>query len=161
MSSTDNKKNLRNNTIALMIIQFLNYALPFITLPYVARIFTVEKFGLIFYAQVIMDYFSRLVMFGFEFSGVRTIAINSDNHDKVNASFNSIVGVQVIFLTAGFLILSGITIFIPKFRQDWLIYHLTYLSLIGQVCLFTWFYQGMQKMKFITVLNIILLYLLF
>ena len=154
--SKSETKNLRNNTIALMIIQFLNYALPFITLPYVSRIFTVENFGLIFYAQVIMDYFGRLVMFGFDFSGVRTIAINSDSHEKVNSSFNSIVGVQVIFLFLGFIILSGITLFIPKFRHDWLIYHLTYLSLIGQVCLFTWFYQGMQKMKFITILNIIL-----
>ena len=99
--SKSETKNLRNNTIALIIIQFLNYALPFITLPYVSRVFTVEKFGLIFYAQVIMDYFGRLVMFGFDFSGVRTIAINSDDPEKVNSSFNSIVGVQVIFLILG------------------------------------------------------------
>lgn len=154
--SKSETKNLRNNTIALMIIQFLNYALPFITLPYVARIFEVEKFGLIFYAQVIMDYFGRLVMFGFDFSGVRTIAINSDDPEKVNSAFNSIVGVQVIFLIVGFILLSFLTMLIPKFRQDWLIYHITYFSLIGQVLLFTWFYQGMQRMKFITILNIIL-----
>ena len=148
-------KQLEYNTIALMIIQFLNYVLPFITLPYVARIFTVEKFGLIFYAQVLMDYFWRLVMFGFDLSGTRTIAVNSDNHEKVNKTFNSIIFIQIIFLFIGFLILSCITLFIPKFSEDWLIYHLTYISLIGQVCLVTWFYQGMQRMKFITILNII------
>lgn len=153
--SQSDKKILKHNTIALMIIQFLNYVLPFITLPYVARIFTVEKFGLIFYAQVLMDYFWRLVMFGFDLSGTRTIAVNSDNHEKVNKTFNSILFIQIIFLFIGFLILSGITLFIPKFREDWLIYHLTYISLIGQVCLVTWFYQGMQRMKFITILNII------
>lgn len=148
-------KQLKNNTIALIVIQFLNYVLPFITLPYVSRVFTVEKFGLIFYAQVIMDYFWRLVMFGFDLSGTRTIAINSDNHEKINSSFNSIVCVQFIFLILGYIILSLITFIVPKFRHDWLIYHLTYIALIGQVCLFTWFYQGMQKMKFITILNII------
>lgn len=148
-------KQLKYNTIALMIIQFLNYVLPFITLPYVARIFTVEKFGLIFYAQVLMDYFWRLVMFGFDLSGTRTIAINCENQKEINKTFNTIISIQVIFLVIGFAILTCITVFIPKFREDWLIYHLTYISLIGQVALVTWFYQGMQRMKFITILNII------
>lgn len=155
MSTTSSKKALRNNTVALMVIQILNYILPFVTLPYVSRVFSVEKFGLVFYAMVLMDYFLRVVMFGFDFSGVRTIAINSDNHEKVNKTFNEIFCVQIIFLIIAFILLCIITGFIPKFRQDWLIYHLTFLSLIGQIFLFTWFYQGMEKMKFITILNII------
>ena len=155
MSTGSAKKTLRNNTIALMIIRILNYALPFITLPYVSRIFTVEKFGLIFYAQILMDYFFRVVMFGFDFSGVRTIAINSDDTQKVNKSFSEIFFVQILFLIIAYILLCLITIFIPKFHQDWIIYHITFLTIVGQVLLFTWFYQGMEKMKFITILNII------
>ena len=150
-----NTKQLKNNTIALIVIQFLNYALPFITLPYVSRIFSVDKFGLIFYAQVIMDYFWRFVMFGFDFSGVRTIARNSNNPKRVRNDFSAILTAQFIFLAIGFFLLILLISFIPKFRIDWLVYLLTYIGLLGQILIVTWFYQGMEKMKFITFLNII------
>lgn len=149
------KKTLAHNTIALMIIQVLNYVIPFITIPYVSRIFEVEKFGVIFFAQALMDYFMRFVMFGFELSGVRTIAIKRDNPNEVNKVFNSVLSIQILFLAISFILLSLIIIFFPRFRQDSIIYFFTFLSLIGQVLLFTWFYQGMEKMKFITTLNVI------
>ena len=71
MKDISDKKALKHNTIALMIIQILNYVLPFITLPYVARIFRVEDYGVVFFAQVMMDYFLRFIMFGFDLSAVR------------------------------------------------------------------------------------------
>lgn len=149
------KKNLFKNTIALAIIQILNYALPFITLPYLSRVLDVDKLGLVFFAQVLMDYFYRLAMFGFDFSGVRTIAINRDDKEVTNLIFNSILSVQVIFLIISFVILSFLILFVEKFRSDWLVYYFTFLSVIGNVFIFTWFYQGMERMKFITILNIV------
>ncbi len=149
------KKNLFVNTIALAVIQVLNYVLPFITLPYLSRVLDVDKLGLVFFAQVFIDYFFRLAMFGFDFSGVRSIAINRDDKEKINLIFNSILCVQSIFLIISFIILSVLIIFVPKFRADAIVYYFTFLSVIGNVFIFTWFYQGMERMKFITVLNII------
>lgn len=155
MSSKADKKNLFKNTLALVIIQILNYALPFITLPYLSRVLDVDKLGLVFFAQVLMDYFFRLAMFGFDFSGVRTIAINRDDKEATNLIFNSILSVQIIFLIISFLILSFLILFFGKFRSDWLVYYFTFLSVIGNIFIFTWFYQGMERMKFITILNIV------
>ena len=155
MKSKSDKKNLFVNTIALAIIQILNYVLPFITLPYLSRVLDVDKLGLVFFAQVFMDYFFRLAMFGFDFSGVRSIAINRDDKEKTNLIFNSILCVQSIFLVISFCVLSLLIIFIPKFRADAIVYYFTFLSVIGNIFIFTWFYQGMERMKFITILNII------
>lgn len=155
MKLNKEKKNLFINTISLAIIQILNYVLPFITLPYLSRVLDVDKLGLVFFAQVFMDYFFRLVMFGFDFSGVRTIAINRDDKEKTNLIFNSILCVQSIFLIISFIILSVLIILVPKFRADAIVYYFTFLSVIGNIFIFTWFYQGMERMKFITVLNII------
>ena len=154
MVSSD-KKNLFVNTISLAIIQILNYVLPFITLPYLSRVLDVDRLGLVFFAQVFMDYFFRLAMFGFDFSGVRSIAINRDDKEKTNLIFNSILCVQLIFLIISFIILSVLIILVPKFRADAIVYYFTFLSVIGNIFIFTWFYQGMERMKFITILNII------
>ena len=149
------KKNIFVNTVALAIIQILNYILPFITLPYLSRILDVDKLGLVFFAQVFMDYFYRFAMFGFDFSGVRSIAINRDNKEKTILIFNSIFSSQILFLIISFIILSLLIIIIPKFRVDAIVYYFTFLSVVGNVLIFTWFYQGMEIMKFITILNII------
>ncbi len=155
MKLNKDKKNLFINTISLAIIQILNYVLPFITLPYLSRVLDVDKLGLVFFAQVFMDYFFRLVMFGFDFSGVRNIAINRDDKEKTNLIFNSILFVQSIFLIISFIILSVLIILVPKFRADAIVYYFTFLSVIGNIFIFTWFYQGMERMKFITILNVI------
>ena len=77
------KIRIFKNTFALMIIQVCSYVMPFITLPYLSRVLEVDKFGLVFFAQAMMDYFNRVIMFGFEFSGVSQIAINRDVRSNV------------------------------------------------------------------------------
>ena len=155
LQNKSDKKALKHNTIALMIIQILNYVLPFITLPYLARVLTVSDYGLVFFAQVFVDYFVRFVMFGFEYSAVRQVAVHSNNQKSVNHILNSVLFVQIIFFVIGFLVLNIIIFSFQKFSKDWLLYYLTYMGIIGSIFSFYWFYQGMARMKFITILNII------
>ena len=149
------KKALYKNFTAMGIIQILNYVMPFITLPYLARVLAVDKFGLIFFAQAIMDYFSRFVAFGFNQSGVRELAIERENQEKVSEIFTDILFARLGLLAVSFIILSAIVFGFDKFRQDLIIYYFSFLSVLGSVLLSTWFFQGMEKMKFITYLNIL------
>lgn len=155
MSSKADKKNFFKNTVALVIIQVLSYILPFITLPYLSRILEVDKLGLIFFAQILIDYFMRFTMFGFEYSGTRSIAINRDNFEKIELIFNSIFLIEVFLGILSFLILSMLIFFVDKFRPDAIVYYFTFLSVIGSIFIFGWFYQGMERMKFITISYII------
>lgn len=149
------KKSIFKNFTAMGIIQILNYVIPFVTLPYLSRVLTVDKFGLIFFAQAIMDYFSRFVDFGFNQSGVRELAINRDNPQKVNEIFSGVFFAKIGLLIVSFIILSVVIFSFKKFRADWLIYYFTFLTVVGNVLLSPWFFQGMEKMKFITFFNII------
>lgn len=155
MTNKEEKRNLKNNTISLIIIQILNYILPFVTLPYIARVLSVEHYGTIFFAQAFIDYFGRFILFGFDLSAVRQISLKCNSGKQVNYIFNSVLSSQILFLLFGFLFLNLIILSIPKFSNDGLVYNYTYLGLIGTTLMFNWFYQGIAKMKFITFLNII------
>lgn len=149
------KKNIFKNFTAMGIIQILNYVIPFVTLPYLSRILAVDKFGLIFFAQAIMDYFTRFVDFGFNQSGVRELSINRDYKENVDKIFSSIFFAKLGLLFFSFVVLSIVICVFDKFRNDYLIYYFTFLSVIGNVLLSSWFFQGIEKMKFITFFNII------
>lgn len=141
------------NAASLLVMQGTNYLLPLIVLPYLSRILGPEKFGAVFFAQMFINYFMILSDYGFNFVGVRQIAQNKDNTDKVNSIVSSIYTLRVIFGLIGLIILLIVINVFSRFEEDKWIYIFTYGMVVGNILLPTWFFQGIQKMKYITLLN--------
>ena len=128
--------------------------LPLLTLPYLVRVLGVENFGLINFALSIIMFFTILVSFGFSLSATREISINRDNHQKVTEIFSSVIIIQIILLILSFLILFFLIFFIDSFNKNALLYYMTFGIVLGTVLFPTWFFQGMERMKYITYINV-------
>lgn len=148
-------KSLLENFISLGALQVIGYVFPLVTLPYLARILSVEKFGLVFFAFAFMGYFDILVDFGFGLSATREIAINRHNQNNLSNIFNSVTTIKFGLISVSYLTLVLATIFVPKIHNNWLIFHLSFLMVVGNAIYPVWFFQGMEKMKYITFLNIL------
>lgn len=148
-------KNLRNNFISLVILRAGNYIIPIITLPFLVKVLGVEKFGLIAFAEMVIMYFKSIVDFGFDLTGTRSISENRNNKAKLNELVNTIYGVKFILLFFSFIVLGILIQIVPSFNNNWLLFLYTFGIVIGNFLLPIWFFQGIEMMKYITIVNFI------
>ncbi|MFA5200267.1 MAG: oligosaccharide flippase family protein, partial [Candidatus Omnitrophota bacterium] len=149
------KKIVFGNFVSLTSLQSINYILPLIMLPYLVRVLGMEKFGLIAFAQALVQYFLILTDYGFSLSATKTISLVGDNKQKINQVFSSVMTVKLIFTGLSFIIICALLYFVPKFKTDWPVYMLSFGSVVGGTLFPVWFFQGKEKMNYITIVNII------
>jgi PST family polysaccharide transporter len=149
------KKRLITNFLSLASVQGLNFILPLITLPYLLQVLGPSKFGLVSFAQAFIQYFILFTDYGFIFVATRDISLARDNKKQLSIIFSTVMLVRTLLLIISFLILVALVYFIPKFQSDSLIYFLTFGMVIGNVMFPVWFFQGIEHMKVISILNII------
>ena len=152
---TEDKKKLLSNFFSLSALQGVNMILPLISLPYIIRVLGVENFGLINFALSIIMYFDILVSFGFELSATREISIHRDNSKKVSEIFFSVMIIKTIMALISLLILSILILFNDSLTQNAMLYYATFGVVIGNLIFPSWFFQGMERMKYITYINVI------
>lgn len=148
-------KRILENMVSLTGLQFASYILPLITLPYLTMVLGPDKFGLTQYAISLITYFEYLTDYGFNLSATRELALYRTDKDKVSEIFNSVMFIKVCLCILSFLILYAIITFIPKFSADAEVYLLTFGMVIGYMLFPTWLFQGMEYMRYTSILNII------
>ena len=143
-----------SNVASLSGVQAITYLLPMLILPYLFRVIGPAKFGLISFAQAFVQYFMILTDYGFSISATKEISLCREEHAKVSKIFSSVMTVKVALALLSLVILGVTVYFIPKFRNDWLVYVLSFGAVVGNTIFPIWFFQGLEKMKYIADLNI-------
>ena len=143
------------NFLSLFSMQSLGYVLPIIVLPYLVRTIGPEKFGLIAFAQAFVQYFMILTDYGFSLSATKKISMCQDEKEKLCEIFSSVMSVKILLSAVSFVVLIMFVRFIPKFRNDWMVFVLSYGAVIGNTLFPLWFFQGKEKMRYIAIINII------
>jgi len=139
---------------SLSALQVITYILPSAIVPYLFRALGAEKFGLIAFAQALMQYFMIVTDYGFSITATKEISLCRHEHAKVSKAFSSVMIVKIALAFLSLVALGIIVYFIPRFRNDWPVYILSFGTVIGNTIFPIWFFQGTEKMKYITNLNI-------
>lgn len=152
---SEDSKSLASNFGYLMIMQISGYIFPLLTIPYLARVIGVEGFGKIAFAAAVIVWFQTITDWGFSYTATRDVARNRDDLEIVSEIFSNVLWAKILLASVSFLILFIATEFIPYLKDNQLLLFITFMLVPGRIFFADWFFQAMEKMKFITLFDLI------
>lgn len=150
------KKRLVENITSLFVLQGLLYLFPLLSFPYLIHTLGPEKFGLLAFAQALIQYFIIFTDYGFNMSAPREVAIYREDADKLSSIFSATMLIKLGLLIVSTVIYAIIIMAFPYFHNEWAVYIIYYLAVIGNVLTPIWYFQGIEQMKYITITNFII-----
>ena len=149
-------KTVSNNFISLSILQMLNIFLPLLILPFLVNKLGLESFGLLIFSQVLVAYFKLVVDYGFNITATREISKHKNNKEYISKVFYSTFFIKLFLLIFSIILFSIIIFSFELFSKNYMFHYITFSMIIGQMLFPTWYFQGIENMKMITILNVII-----
>lgn len=153
------KRILKNkkieNGLWLYFLQIFNTVLPLLTLPYITRVLSVHQYGVFSIAINLIAYLQVLVEYGFDMSATRKVALMEKDTKEYSFLFTSVMASRLLLLLIAFI---GILLYLPFIKNDrvqQIAIIVLFLGVIGSALQQNWLFQGMQEMKYISIVNII------
>lgn len=150
----DHNKSIIHNFSFLSVLQIFNVVFPLLTYPYLIRILGGESFGLVIFSQSIIGYLTIFVNFGFNISATRSISIHRDNYIKISEIVSCVYTIKFLLLLISFLIVITLISTSPLLISIKILLLLSMWACLHDFIFPIWYFQGIEKMKFITYLTI-------
>lgn len=147
------ENSLFSNVFYLTILQGINYLLPLLALPFIFIKLGAENYGLVAFAYSISLFLNILVDFGFDLYSTREISINRSNKVKTDKIFSVTMISKLILLIIAFFLLLILTFTVEKFKVNSYVYYLMFFIVVGNYLSPLWYFQGIEKMKYVTLVN--------
>jgi len=146
---------LYQNFFSLSLLQVTNYLLPIITLPYLIRVLGSENFGKISICQAFFSFLLVVTDYGFSLTATRDVSRSKSDTVELSKIFSSVFTCKILLSCLVAIITITFLKFWPGVQQEKVLYFFGFFLILGQVLMPTWFFQGLEKMKYLTYLNFI------
>ena len=153
-NSSKIKNYFLENFLSLSFLQFFSGILPLITIPFLTRVLGLESFGRYIFIIAVITFIDLIISYGFRISATQKIAQNSKDQFKISKVFYSVLINKIILLLAMLLIILPLFYFAPSLSNNFNLVIAGIPFLIGNLLFVDWLFQGMQRMKFISILHI-------
>lgn len=155
LTRSKDARTVAGNFMWLSLLQVAGYVFPLITMPYLARVIGVEGFGKIAFAMAVMVWIQTIADWGFNLTATRDVAQNRDDANKVSEIFSNVLWARCLLMGLSFVVLLLLIVAIPTFHENWEVLLVSFLIIPGHILFPDWFFQAVEKMKYITVLNVL------
>lgn len=146
---------LLQNISYISLLQIFNLVAPLITYPYLVRVLGKELYGYVLTAQVLTSYFALIIDFGSNNVCAKHVSIHRNNKAKLSEVICSVLIVRFFLFLIGFLVYFAIVKIVPIYNEYALLFIISYGMNFNDLLFPQFFFQGLEKMKYTTLLNIL------
>lgn len=147
------KKTLINSFLSLSILKGGQLVIPLVTVPYLIKIIGLEAFGLISFASSLALYFGTVIQYGFRVTGTRDIS-RCKSDVEISKVYSALFSAGIILSCICFIVFVTLVLIVDLFNQYALLYLIVFLFVMCESLFPLWFFQGVEKMKFITYITL-------
>ena len=155
LNASKDGKALVSNTAYLFLLQVSGFIFPLLTIPYLAHVIGVNGFGKIAFAAGVMVWITTISDWGFNYTATRDVAKNRSNPEKVSEIFSNTLWARLLLMSVSLVFLLALIAIVPYFRENAAILLVSFLMIPGNIFFPQWFFQALERMKFITIFSLI------
>jgi PST family polysaccharide transporter len=123
---------------------------PLLLIPYLVSVLGIDTYGLVVWAQTIILFFIVVIRFGFDISVTRKVSIHRGDLRALSELVSAVFIIKFIMLIISLVFLVLLVALIDKLKENEYLLYLSALIVFGELFSIPWFFQGIEKMKFIT-----------
>lgn len=135
--------------------QGINILSPLLIMPFVIANCGQDNFGKIGVGFSLALILNGVIDYGSYINGVKEISINRNNSVLLEEKFKAIYFSKFILLLIVLFIFSILFIVVPFFANEKTLLFYSLLIVVGQFINPTWFFQGVENFKWISIVNVI------
>ena len=155
VANNKKQKKVGENILALTLMNGVNLLAPFVLIPYLIRVLGAEYYGIYIFAWTFIGYFLLVVNYGYDFSATKDISIHKGDNQYISKLFYTVTASRLIFALASLMVLLLCVAIVPQFNKHSILILCGVGVFIGQSFYPTWIFQGMEEMKFITIITLV------
>ncbi|HDT1828690.1 TPA: oligosaccharide flippase family protein [Klebsiella quasipneumoniae subsp. similipneumoniae] len=144
---------VKKNIVWLTITQISSYVFPLLTLPYLIRVLGMNVYGVYAIVLAFSQYLLLLVDFGYNLTATREVALVKEDKIELSKVFWTTMLSKLFLCILGFV--STITVIFFYNTQFILLSVVAYFSVLGNAFFPVWLYQGLEKMRFLSIVSVI------
>ncbi|MCG3817815.1 hypothetical protein C5F63_05815 [Photobacterium damselae subsp. damselae] len=147
--------NMLKNIIMLFFSQGVNYLVPIILVPYLVRVLGPIEYGKFNLALSIILYGCLFIDFGFNLYSSGKIA-KASNKEEINKTYTTTIITKLILFIPISIVIMAIPLFFEKFYDLKALLSILIIQLFSSVISTIWLYQGIEKVRIYSYVNIII-----
>ena len=145
------KNKLVLNTAMLYVMNIAKLLFPFLTLPYLTRVLSVEGYAMVSYVKTVMQYMQLTVDFGFMLSATTAIVAVAGDGKKVGSVVSHTILAKLLLSAIAFAVLGVMTASIALLRQNIPYVLLSFVTVALSAFLVDYLFRGLEQMQEITI----------
>ena len=131
----------------------LNVLLPLVTLPYILHTVGKANYGAYSYVYAVLQYVILFSTYGFNFSATKQISQCREDKETVSRIYNAVIACKSIIAVVLSMLLLLFSRIVFKDETGILMFLYGLGMVVGDIFTPVWLFQGMEKMKYMTIVN--------